>query len=77
MLCLSNSYDKCYFLDGLSEQNKVSVIRELVDGSDECIVERLRQLAISRGGLVNDEMRRKAWPKLLSVDIDNIPQTPG
>mmetsp|Transcript_31931 Transcript_31931/g.38866 ORF Transcript_31931/g.38866 Transcript_31931/m.38866 type:complete len:535 (-) Transcript_31931:674-2278(-) len=29
----------------------------------------LRHLAISRGGLINAEMRRKAWPKLLGVNV--------
>ncbi|ESO12388.1 hypothetical protein HELRODRAFT_62173, partial [Helobdella robusta] len=40
-------------------------------------VEMLRQLSISRGGLVSNELRQKAWPLLLNIDIDNIPPKPN
>ncbi len=31
--------------------------------------ERLKELAISEGGLVNDEMRKKVWPRLVDIDL--------
>ncbi|XP_074644198.1 TBC1 domain family member 20-like [Tubulanus polymorphus] len=37
----------------------------------------LRQLAMSRFGLLNNKLRRKAWPKLLNVNIDNIDPKPS
>ena len=39
-------------------------------------VDTLRQLAISRGGLLSDDLRLQAWPKLLSVDVSNISPKP-
>ncbi|XP_018611160.1 TBC1 domain family member 20 [Scleropages formosus] len=37
----------------------------------------LRRMAISEGGLLSDEIRRKVWPKLLNVQMDNLPEKPG
>ncbi|XP_072169104.1 TBC1 domain family member 20-like [Diadema setosum] len=37
--------------------------------SDPVDVAALRKLAIARGGLLTDEIRRKAWPKLLNVNV--------
>ena len=36
----------------------------------------LKQLAISRGGLITDELRRKTYAALLSIDIENISPKP-
>lgn len=36
-----------------------------------------QKFAISYGGLVNDEIRKQVWPKLLEADISNIPSKPG
>ena len=36
-------------------------------GSDS--LNTLRQLAISEKGLLNDEMRKKVWPRLLNIDM--------
>ncbi|XP_002736159.2 TBC1 domain family member 20-like [Saccoglossus kowalevskii] len=44
--------------------------------SDPVDVATLRKLAISHGGLLNDELRRKAWPKLLNVNVFEIPPKP-
>ncbi|XP_041454437.1 TBC1 domain family member 20-like [Lytechinus variegatus] len=41
--------------------------------SDPVDVAGLRKLAISRGGLLTDEIRRKAWPKLLNVNVFDPP----
>jgi len=37
----------------------------------------LRQLAISRGGLLDDCLRKRAWPCLLDIDVQSIPPKPG
>lgn len=37
----------------------------------------LRRMAISEGGLMNDEIRRKVWPWLLNVPVDGIPEKLG
>ena len=37
----------------------------------------LRQLAISRGGLLDNSLRQKAWPSLLDIDVTEIPAKPG
>ncbi|XP_059425135.1 TBC1 domain family member 20-like [Carassius carassius] len=34
----------------------------------------LRRMAISEGGLLNDEIRRQVWPRLLNVSVDDIPE---
>ncbi|KAG7458250.1 hypothetical protein MATL_G00236130 [Megalops atlanticus] len=45
--------------------------------SDPVDIETLRRAAISEGGLLTDEIRRKVWPKLLSVNIYNLPAKPS
>ncbi|TRY87283.1 hypothetical protein DNTS_022256 [Danionella cerebrum] len=35
----------------------------------------LRRMAISEGGLMDDETRRLVWPRLLNMDDESIPQT--
>ena len=37
----------------------------------------LRQLAISRGGLIDDSLRKRAWPCLLDIDLQSISPKPG
>lgn len=44
--------------------------------SDPVDIETLRQAAVSEGGLLTDEIRRKVWPKLLSVNVYNLPVKP-
>ncbi|XP_073700206.1 TBC1 domain family member 20 [Garra rufa] len=34
----------------------------------------LRRMAISEGGLMNDEIRRQVWPRLLNVSVEKIPE---
>ncbi|XP_055073280.1 TBC1 domain family member 20 [Misgurnus anguillicaudatus] len=34
----------------------------------------LRRMAISEGGLLTDEIRQQVWPRLLNVNVDNIPE---
>ncbi|XP_063156083.1 TBC1 domain family member 20-like [Candoia aspera] len=45
--------------------------------SDPVDVAGLRQAAVSRGGLLTDEVRQKVWPKLLGVNVYSIPRKPG
>nr|XP_022340816.1 TBC1 domain family member 20-like [Crassostrea virginica] len=39
--------------------------------------EQLRNLAISPGGLLNDDIRKEVWPRLLNVNIKDIPKKPS
>lgn len=57
-------------------QEKQQKIQGVLD-SDSVDISKLRQFAISPGGLVTDELRQRAWPALLKVDVDNIPPKPG
>ncbi|XP_013395671.1 TBC1 domain family member 20 isoform X2 [Lingula anatina] len=61
--------------DDLTKKQKVAAIKKTLK-SDPVDVDRLRQLAISRGGLINDELRRQCWPKLLNVNIYGISKKP-
>ncbi|XP_036423429.1 TBC1 domain family member 20 isoform X2 [Colossoma macropomum] len=45
--------------------------------SDPVDIETLRQAAVSEGGLLTDDVRRKVWPKLLSVNVFNLPPKPA
>ena len=65
-----------YFPDAQSYRQKKSAIKWIVNSADPDL-DNLRQLAISRGGLLNDEIRKKAWPKLLNIDVENISPKPG
>ncbi|XP_056597977.1 TBC1 domain family member 20 [Triplophysa dalaica] len=56
--------------------------RKLVDihqalNSDPVDIDTLRQAAGSEGGLLTDDIRRKVWPKLLSVNVYNLPAKPS
>uniref|UniRef100_A0AAY5K6N7 Rab-GAP TBC domain-containing protein n=1 Tax=Esox lucius TaxID=8010 RepID=A0AAY5K6N7_ESOLU len=44
--------------------------------SDPVDVDNLRRAAVSEGGLLTDELRRKVWPKLLNVNVYNLPARP-
>ncbi|KAL0961926.1 hypothetical protein UPYG_G00333460 [Umbra pygmaea] len=44
--------------------------------SDPVEIDILRSAAVSEGGLLTDEIRRKVWPKLLSVNVYNLPAKP-
>uniref|UniRef100_A0A4W4EUK8 TBC1 domain family member 20 n=1 Tax=Electrophorus electricus TaxID=8005 RepID=A0A4W4EUK8_ELEEL len=40
--------------------------------SDPVDIETLRKAAVSEGGLLTDDVRRKVWPKLLSVNVFDL-----
>lgn len=44
--------------------------------SDPVDVETLRRAAVSEGGLLTDDVRRKVWPKLLSINVFSLPARP-
>ncbi|XP_068567196.1 TBC1 domain family member 20 [Cebidichthys violaceus] len=45
--------------------------------SDPVDIESLRRAAASKGGLLTDELRRKVWPKLLNINVYDLPYKPG
>ncbi|CAL8396840.1 TBC1 domain family member 20 [Gadus morhua] len=45
--------------------------------SDPVDIETLRKAAVSDGGLLTNELRRKVWPKLLSINVYDLPHRPG
>ncbi|KAL7648296.1 UNVERIFIED_CONTAM: hypothetical protein RMT77_000202 [Armadillidium vulgare] len=50
---------------------KINQIKNVLS-SDPLDLEKLRELAISKGGLVNDEIRKIAWPLLMQVDVSDF-----
>ena len=40
-----------------------------VKANDKVDIRRLRELCLTKHGLVNDDIRMKAWPLLLNVDV--------
>ncbi|KAL4234462.1 hypothetical protein ACF0H5_006108 [Mactra antiquata] len=39
-------------------------------------IDKLREFAISPGGFVTDDLRQRAWPKMVGIDVENIPPKP-
>ncbi|XP_060596413.1 TBC1 domain family member 20-like [Ruditapes philippinarum] len=54
---------------------KIHQIKELLAG-DNVDIKKLQEFAISPGGFVTNEIRQEAWPKLVGIDVDNIPPKP-
>lgn len=48
-------------------REKQKAIREALD-SDEDVAVKLCRLALTEGGLINDTLRREAWPRMLGLD---------
>ena len=57
-------------------RQKVQRIEQILSQHPVDLAE-LRQQAISCGGLLNANLRRRVWPLLLNVDPNNIPPKPG
>ena len=57
-------------------RQKLCEIQQALD-SDPVDIETLRTAAASEGGLLNDDIRRKVWPKLLNVNIYSLAPKPG
>nr|XP_034980359.1 TBC1 domain family member 20-like [Zootoca vivipara] len=61
---------------GLQKKQKRLLIHQALT-RDPVDVEGLRVAALSQGGLLTDEIRRKVWPKLLGVNVYSLPPKPG
>lgn len=59
-----------------SKKQKLVDIHQALN-SDPVDIETLRRAAISEGGLLTDDVRRKVWPKLLSINVFDLPPKPG
>ncbi|XP_036001146.1 TBC1 domain family member 20 isoform X1 [Fundulus heteroclitus] len=57
-------------------KHKLTVIHQALI-RDPVDIETLRTAAASRGGLLTDELRRKVWPKLLNINVYDLPHKPG
>ncbi|XP_037667911.1 TBC1 domain family member 20 isoform X2 [Choloepus didactylus] len=57
-------------------KKKVAEIYQALN-SDPADVAALRRMAISEGGLLTDEIRRKVWPKLLNINTSDSPPISG
>ncbi|XP_078541549.1 TBC1 domain family member 20-like isoform X2 [Lissotriton helveticus] len=60
----------------ISRKQKLLEVHQALT-SDPVDIDGLRRAALSEGGLLTDEIRRKVWPKLLSVNVFNLPPKPG
>lgn len=52
--------------------------KEILDtlSSNDVDIEQLRSFAVSPGGLLSDDIRKEVWPRLLDVDVTDIPKKP-
>lgn len=58
------------------KKQKLAEIQRALN-SDPVDIETLRSAAVSEGGLLTDDVRRKVWPKLLSINVFDLPAKPG
>ncbi|XP_069771210.1 TBC1 domain family member 20 isoform X3 [Narcine bancroftii] len=58
------------------KKRKLLTIHQALN-NDPVDVRTLRQCAVGEGGLLSDEIRRKVWPKLLNVNVYDLPSKPG
>ena len=65
-----------YICTGEKYEEKVHKIKKLLAG-DDIDIKKLQEFAISPGGFVTNEIRQEAWPKLVGIDVENIPPKPG
>ncbi|PWA15232.1 hypothetical protein CCH79_00008727, partial [Gambusia affinis] len=57
-------------------KHKLTVINQALI-RDPVDIEALRRAAAGNRGLLTDELRRKVWPKLLNINVYNLPPKPG
>ncbi|XP_038135312.1 TBC1 domain family member 20 isoform X2 [Cyprinodon tularosa] len=57
-------------------KHKLTVIHQALI-RDPVDIETLRRAAATKGGLLTDELRRKVWPKLLNINVYDLPHKPG
>lgn len=58
------------------KKQKLADIQQALN-SDPVDIETLLSAAVSEGGLLTDDVRRKVWPKLLSINVFDLPAKPG
>uniref|UniRef100_A0A672NJ63 TBC1 domain family member 20 n=2 Tax=Sinocyclocheilus grahami TaxID=75366 RepID=A0A672NJ63_SINGR len=68
------SYALVMLTDAESRRRRKMVEISQALNSTPVDVAALRRMAISEGGLLNDEIRRQVWPRLLNVSVENIPE---
>lgn len=71
-----------YFMLGFKTSNFAHTLWMLYDCCfwtvrDPVDINTLRRAAASKGGLLTDELRRKVWPKLLNINVYDLPHRPG
>uniref|UniRef100_A0A672ZBY0 TBC1 domain family member 20 n=1 Tax=Sphaeramia orbicularis TaxID=375764 RepID=A0A672ZBY0_9TELE len=57
------------------KKHKLAEIHQALN-SDPVDIGTLRRAAGSKGGLLTEELRRKVWPKLLNINVYNLPHKP-
>uniref|UniRef100_A0A3B4BDD0 TBC1 domain family member 20 n=1 Tax=Periophthalmus magnuspinnatus TaxID=409849 RepID=A0A3B4BDD0_9GOBI len=60
----------------MGKKQKLAEIHQALN-CDPVDIETLRRAAVSKGGLLTDEIRRKVWPKLLNINVFDLPPKPG
>ena len=53
------------------QYEKLKAVQEALE-RDPVDIETVRRHAISNGGLVSNELRKKAWPKMVGVSVYDI-----
>jgi len=76
LFSLNFSFDCVICTDEHSKRHKRNMILKALSATLPDVAT-LRQLAISRGGLLDDCLRKRAWPCLLDIDVQSIPPKPG
>ena len=68
-----------FFMPKASESRLRGKIRRIENAleADPVDVETLGYLAITGDGLINNDIRSKVWPKLLLVNVYDIPKPSG
>ncbi|XP_069815866.1 TBC1 domain family member 20-like [Dendropsophus ebraccatus] len=61
----------------LSWRKQKSVLIYEALTQDPVDVETLREAAVTEGGLLSQEIRRRVWPKLLNINVYSLPPKPG
>ncbi|KAF6214994.1 hypothetical protein GE061_009742 [Apolygus lucorum] len=56
---------------------KAKTIKDYLDTTENPSVEKLREFAISDGGLIDDNLRKTGWPGLLGITPDSIEPAPS
>ncbi|XP_061904526.1 TBC1 domain family member 20 isoform X3 [Entelurus aequoreus] len=57
------------------KKQKLAEIHQALN-SDPVDIETLQRAATSKGGLFTDELRRRVWPKLLNINVYELPYKP-